>query len=202
MIHHIKGTVTAIENGIITIDVAGVGFGITVTRPELYSLSQSAQTLTYMHWNQETGPQLFGFATEVERQTFILIIGCSGIGPKIALSLLNQLPPREFLAAISLADTQKLSTLKGIGLKKAESMILQLQDKVKKLADSSPEIQEDNSTLLHIKNLTEVLNSLHYSRQEIAHTIEHLKKNNHLEKSSFDDLIRKSLSFLAKTKNS
>lgn len=202
MINHIKGTVSAIEQGSITVDVAGIGFGLSITTPEQYIVSQQVNLAVYMHWNQETGPQLFGFSSSIERQAFILIISCSGIGPKIALSILSQMSPHEFLAAISLADAQKLSSLKGIGLKKAESMILQLQDKVKKVAETLPNLQEDNLPLAHIKNITEVLISLHYSRHEIGHAIEHIKQNGSFASAPFDDLLRRSLTFLSKQKNS
>jgi len=201
MINHLKGSITAIEQNVVTIDVAGLGFGLAVCRPEQYTINQQAHLITYLHWNQETGPQLFGFSSTTERHAFTLILSCAGIGPKIALSILSQLSPQEFLTAITLADAQKLSSLKGIGLKKAESMIMQLQDKVKKLTDAIPAIQEDNQTLSHIKNITDVLTSLHYSRQEIGHAIEHLKQNSSFVTAPFDDLLRRSLTFLAKQKN-
>lgn len=201
MINHIRGTITAIDGVIITVDVGGFGLGLSVAQAHLYSLSQSVHFVTFLHWNQESGPQIFGFSSSLERQIFILIIGCSGIGPKIALAVLGQLSPHEFIAAVSLDDVKTLSSLKGIGLKKAEALILHLQDKLKKFTDMSSTVSGEHIALTHIKNITEVLTSLDYSRQEITFTMDHLKKNTAFASSSFDDLLRKSLTFLAKTKS-
>jgi Holliday junction DNA helicase RuvA len=201
MIQNIQGIVTAIEGQLITLDVGSIGFGVLVTHPELYTLGAKTLLLTYLHWHQETGPQLFGFSTPLERQLFIITIGCSGVGPKMALSLLNQLPAASFAAAVALGDVKILSSLKGIGTKKAESIILQLQDKIKKIETTADESSSDanSQTVLQLKNVSEVLSSLNYSRQEISGAIDYLK-HNEPSKSSFDELIRKALSFLAKTK--
>lgn len=201
MIQTIKGTVTVIEAQTITIELCGLGFGIQVTHPELYTTGSQAQLTTYLHWHQETGPQLFGFATALERQLFILTISCSGIGPKMALSLLSQISASSFAAAVALGDVKVLSSLKGIGTKKAESIILQLQDKIKKVDAPEENTPGDTNgqTLLQLKNVSDVLVSLNYSRQEITSAIDHLK-HNEPGKSSFDELIRKALAFLAKTR--
>ena len=59
---------------------------------------------TYLHWNQEQGPSIFGFASDIEREVFLLIISCSGIGPKIGLAVLAQIGSQSFIRAVQQED--------------------------------------------------------------------------------------------------
>lgn len=198
MIYMIKGVVKSVDSSLVIIDVQGVGFGVSVAHPELCVMGQAIELHTSMHWNQETGPQLFGFNTILERQIFTLIVGCSGVGPKLALSVLQALSPALFITAISLADTKTLSSINGIGTKKAESIIMQLRDKVDKFALGANMVEQPGSAWLEqIKNINEVLQSLNYSRGEISQALEHIKKTGS-PNQSFDELLRKALAFLAK----
>lgn len=201
MIHTIRGTVRATEGATIIIDVSGVGFGCTVPHPELYAERSSVELFTYFHWNQEQGPQLFGFATPQERQLFSIILTCAGIGPKVALALLQQCPSNQLAAAIALGDTALLSSLKGIGLKKAETLVLQLQSKMKQYipAEDATDSSDQSKLLNQLKNVSDVLQSLNYSRQEISHALEYLKTTT--SGAPFDELVRKALSYLSKPRS-
>jgi len=199
MIQSIHGTVRATEGSTITIEVSGIGFACQVTHPELYALNAPAALYTYFHWHQENGPQLFGFATTQERQLFGIILTCAGIGPKVALSLITQCPHNQLAAAIALGDVALLSSLKGIGLKKAESIVLQLQSKMKQYVPSEEKSDDRQSQLLtQLKNVSDVLSSLNYSRQEISQAIDHLKTT--AASSQFDELVRKALAYLSKAR--
>ncbi len=199
MIYSLKGTVIALEQLLLVIDVQGVGYGVQVVHPEVYSLQQPVTVLTYVHWNQENGPQLFGFSSTFERQTFMILVGCSGIGPKMALGILSQISPADLVSTVLVGDVKALSALKGVGPKKAESLIVQLQDKVKKLEHSSSATGSDDqpALLANLKSVSEVLNSLGYSRIEVSQALDHLKTQA-TATSSFDELVRKALGFLAK----
>lgn len=200
MIYSLKGMVIALEQALLVIDVQGVGYGVQVVHPEIYSLQQPVTLLTFVHWNQENGPQLFGFSSAFERQTFMILVGCSGIGPKMALGILSQISPADLVSSVLVGDVKTLSSLKGVGPKKAESLILQLQDKVKKLESHQEAAApgEQSALLLNLKNVSEVLASLSYSRTEVSQALDHLKSQA-TAASSFDELVRKALGFLAKS---
>lgn len=196
MINFLKGTILECKDHILTIDVHGVGFQVTI--PENTPVIKGEQTALYIYlqWHQEQGPILFGFQNELEKAIFLLIISCSGIGPKIALSILSSMKPTSFLKAIQTDDQKALSSISGIGAKKAEQMIVQLRHKATKLLESGI-ASEDNDNFEHWKNISEVLTSLHYSRSEITNALGHIQENSP-ENVSFDLLLRKALSFLSK----
>lgn len=197
MIHHIRGSVHEISEAMIIIDVSGIGYGIAVSTPHVYEVGKQVSLYIHSHWNQETGAQLFGFTNPIEKTIFGLIISCSGIGPKLGLAILADFSPSAFIMAITTADVKALSSVSGVGAKKAESMILQLRDKVSKI-NRSAFVQTDSRHLTYLKQVSDVLDSLNYSRQEIQSALEFAKTHCSLESAPFDELMRKSLSFLAK----
>ncbi len=197
MIHHITGSVHSISENLVVIDVQGIGYGVAVANPHIYSVNNQASLSVYTHWSAENGPQLFGFANQLEKTIFGLIISCSGIGPRLGLAILADFSPASFVMAITTGDVKALSSVSGVGAKKAESMILQLRDKVTKIGNFEF-AKSDAHHLAHLKQVSDVLDSLSYSRQEIQGALEYVKKNCIIESAPFDELMRKSLSFLSK----
>lgn len=195
MIAYLSGTVHDIKPPLITLVVNGIGFAVNV--PARYSLQKgSLVTLEiYSHMTQDNGIQLFGFENSDEKSVFALIISCSGLGPRIGLAVLSSLTPSLFVSAILTSDIKGLSSIEGIGPKKAESMILQLKDKASKVALDQSEITVGAG---HVKQLSDVLASLGYSRSEITSALEHLRQQGMLQQAPFDELVRKGLGFLAK----
>ena len=124
-----------------------------------------------------------------------------GVGPKLAVGILCQLSPVDFITAITLNNSKLLSSLKGIGQKKAETMILYLQDKIKKLELPGQTLGsgQDAALLTNIKHVTDALTFLSYSRSEITNALDFLKTNA-TQTNTFDELMRKALAYLAKTK--
>lgn len=197
MIKSLTGVIKELENNTVTLISSGIGFQVNVPDDKIFIKGQSIELSIYFHWNQETGPQLFGFISNQERNIFSLVIGCSGFGPKIGLTILNSTSPQAFIQAIMLSDIKALSSINGLGVKKAESMVLQLKDKVSKLSiDQVSTIA--NSSLHIIKEVNEALSSLNYTRAEINGALEFAKQNISLDKAPFDEILRKALSFLAK----
>ena len=197
VIAYLSGLVRVAQGSVITLVVNGIGFLVHV--PSSYSLSMgsAAELEIYTHVTQEQGMQLFGFQSSDERIVFKLIIGCSGLGPKIALALLSNLTPSLFISAIMTGDSRALSSVEGIGAKKAESMIMQLKDKVAKLVLTG-EPKQESRAMLTLKQLSDVLSSLGYSRLEITRALQYLQENGLLGQASFDELLRKALALLAK----
>ncbi len=197
MITWLEGTIKQIDEHSITIQQNGIGFGVYI--PNAYAL-QVGQTIAlhiHLHWNQEQGPTLFGFRSENEKTVFLLIISCPGIGPKIALSILANITIENFLIAVQTNSIATLTAINGIGTKKAEQMIVQLRDKVSKLITIMA--IDQHQQLSYWKELSDVLISLNYSRQEVAQALSTLKTDKQIPES-FDQALRKALSFLAKRK--
>lgn len=197
MIDHIQGTVTSIIPDRIIVSAGPVGFALVVPQSTQPVVGQSIILYIYLHWNQEQGPTFFGFFNEIERQLFCLMIGCSGIGPKIALAILGHMTPAQFVHAIKTEDENVLSSINGIGSKKAEHIIVQLKHKIAKHIELSG--YADQTDALQKRNeLTQVLASLHYSKQEIHNTLAHLQEQHEIALLPFDQLMRYALAFLAK----
>ncbi|MCK4265010.1 Holliday junction branch migration protein RuvA [Candidatus Babeliales bacterium] len=192
------GTIKEIKEQHVTLLVNGIGFGLSVPQTNNLEKNKSTEFYTYLHWNSENGPSLFGFQEEIDRIVFLMIIDCSKIGPKIALSVLENMTANEFLETISSQDEKRLSTINGIGEKKAENIIMQLKHKVSKLISSGTIKPSQTSGLSNYQTLSDALLSLGYTRQEITKTIQNLSKEANDKSLSFDQLMRRALSFLSK----
>lgn len=200
MLNTLTGTITQITETEITLTAGAFGFAISVPSPSSYQEKQEILLHIYMHWNQENGPSLYGFAQSQEKEIFGIIIGCSGIGPRIGLAILADLGVSGVLNAVHQENEKALSGVNGIGPKKAEQLIVQLKHKVKKLLSSGAHLADDESMRQHWQQIHEVLSSLNYSRGEIARAMKHLEKENAGTNLPFDQLMRQALSFLAKSR--
>ena len=197
MISYITGTVKTSAKQQITLQVGGFGLSVTVADTAPFALGKSATVLIHVHWSVENGPSLYGFADELQRQVFILIIHCAGIGPKIALASLGSIGAKQFLLAIQTGDIQTLSKVNGIGTKKAEQIIVQLKHKIGTLIEGNSALDQTDS-LVQWHTLGQALESLNYSRMEVDHALDHVKQGYGQSDCSFDQLLRFALSFLAK----
>lgn len=198
MISQLTGTVTLLQEHSITLNVSGIGFDIAVLHQNNLIKDKSATLYIYMDWNQENGPSLYGFSTIEEKTVFMLITSCHGIGPKIAVSMLQQMNPGQIIEAINTNDTKALSSINGIGIKKAEQIAVHLKHKVEKLLTS--DIAFENPTISsHWNDLSQALTALNYSRTEVAQALSHLKQNKKTE-ATFDQLLRQALSYLSQAR--
>lgn len=197
MIATIAGIITSINEQSIIIEQHGIGFECFVATPQSYAPQQQATIQTYMHWNQENGPTLYGFNSTMEKTIFLLIISCSGIGPKIGLAVLHHLDPATFLQAIVEENIKVLSSISGIGAKKAEQISVTLKHKVAKLLKDQPNIASTSTSLSNWKDLTDTLTSLGYNSTEIKSVTNFLKENNIDASVPFATILRKSLAFLS-----
>ena len=131
MIGFLRGQVAALKADYCLLDVHGVGYRVFVagsTRNKL-RLKEETQLFTYMNVYQD-GITLYGFASEEEYDIFQLLIGVSGIGPKVALGILSAITVESLCKAIQNKQATVLTKLPGIGKKSAERLILELKDKV------------------------------------------------------------------------
>ena len=134
MIARLKGEIWEALPGRLVVGVAGVGYLVVVPMSTYDAVSPvlgaTVDLLTHLHV-RENALTLFGFATEAEKDLFILLYErVSGIGPAIAISILSGMPVESFKAGVVSGDIAALSQIKGLGKKTAERIILELKDKV------------------------------------------------------------------------
>jgi holliday junction DNA helicase RuvA len=197
MFNSLQGKITDIHEKMVTVAVGGVGFAVYVAQPGHYSSDTTTYLYTYLHWNQENGPSIYGFATELERKVFLLIIDCPKIGPSIALNILSQVSACEFLEMITTGSEAALSNLNGIGSKKAEQLIVALRGKVQKLINSGGIALEKQQSFVQWQQLSEVLTSLNYSKPEVIKATQYVAEKYTGQNYPLDQLIRAALSYLS-----
>lgn len=134
----------------LTLDVQGVGYEVHIPLSTYYALPNLDEvTALNIHTHlREDAIQLFGFLSQSEKESFLLLTSVSGIGPKLALSVLSSLPITDLVHAIQNEDVEKLATVPGIGKKSAGRIVLELKDKVGKIQGGSSRLATaDNSAV-------------------------------------------------------
>ena len=132
MITFLQGQLVDKQPTRIVLDVNGVGYELFIpisSYDRLPSCDDPCRILTHDHVREDSHI-LFGFMTEDERRTFLLLVSISGIGPKLALSVLSGLNVREIRLAVADGDVKRLNSISGIGKKTAERIIVELRDKI------------------------------------------------------------------------
>jgi len=135
MIARLRGRVSARTRGGLILDVNGVGYLVAAT-PSVHRLGDGEIVVeTHLHV-REDALQLYGFATTDERELFELLLGVSGVGPKVALAIVSGSPPAELRRAIARDDYKRFEAIPGIGRKTAQRVVLELKEKLAPTADA------------------------------------------------------------------
>ena len=132
MIEYIRGSIAELSPTMAVLDANGVGYGLSISL-NTYTAIQglSGDVKLYVHESiREDAYQLWGFATKVERELFLLLTTVSGVGPASARVILSSMTTRELCDAISRSDERLLKSAKGIGGKTAQRIIVELKDKI------------------------------------------------------------------------
>jgi Holliday junction DNA helicase RuvA len=139
VIAHLRGTVLDKHPNRVTVDVHGVGYDVAVPVSTFYVVGDTGTEVTLrIHTHvREDALSLFGFATRLEQELFERLIGVSGIGPKLALSVLSGIEPAELVSAIHTSDVARLTSIPGVGKKTAERIVLELKDRLPKVRTES-----------------------------------------------------------------
>jgi Holliday junction DNA helicase RuvA len=143
MIAHLTGTLLSKQATSVIVDVAGVGYEVTIPVSTFYDLEDvggNVQLRIYTHV-REDALQLFGFKTARERELFLKIISVTGIGPKLGITLLSGMSADELIASIRTNNLARLTLIPGVGRKTAERLIVELREKVAEL--SSAQLEEE-----------------------------------------------------------
>lgn len=143
MIAHLSGTLLSKQPNSVILDVAGVGYEVTIPVSTFYDLEEAGsnvQLRIYTHV-REDALQLYGFKTARERELFLRLISVSGIGPRLGITLLSGMSADEMIASIRTNNLARLTLIPGVGRKTAERLVMELRDKVASL--SSAELEEE-----------------------------------------------------------
>jgi Holliday junction DNA helicase RuvA len=119
------------SGGEVVVDVNGVGYRLAVSGETLEHVPAAGKQVT-LHSHlivRDDALQLYGFATEEERDLFLMLLGVQSVGPKVALAVLSGAPPRELLAALAAGDTARFQAVPGIGKRTAERIVVELREK-------------------------------------------------------------------------
>jgi Holliday junction DNA helicase RuvA len=136
MIALISGKVAVRRTDHVVVDCGGVGYRLAVSSETLRHVPAVGHDIV-LHSHlvvRDDALALYGFATEEERELFLMLLGVQSVGPKVALAVLSGGPPRELLAALAAGDTGRLQAVPGVGKRTAERIVVELREKV---ADSA-----------------------------------------------------------------
>ena len=132
MIALVSGTVAVRRGDHVVVDCGGVGYRLSVSAETLRHVpAVGKHVLLHSHMVvRDDALLLYGFATEEERELFLMLIAVQSVGPKVALAVLSGGPPRELLKAVAAGDTGRLQAAPGVGKRTAERIIVELREKV------------------------------------------------------------------------
>ncbi len=179
----------------VVVDVGGVGYRVTIPLSTFYRLGEPGSDvilLTHTHV-REDALALFGFLTEAEQALFERLISVSGVGPKLAISILSGIETPDLVAALQASDVSRLTRIPGVGKKTAERLSLELKDKMKGLA-ATEEVAPPSAASSAQEDLVSALVHLGYSRPEAERGVERALGQG---EGRFEDLLRRSLRVLS-----
>ena len=194
MISLLRGKIAQKSLGKVIIDVNGVGYGVTVPLSTYYRLpEQGAETELNIHTNmKDSGIELFGFLSQDEQDMFSLLIGVSGVGPKMATNILSNISPADFAGAIAAGGLPKRK-IPGIGPKLAGRLMNELKDKVLEF-QSAENVSEDAGVN---ESVISALMNLGYKRAEIDERVSEIEDITSKE-DSLEVALRESLKVMKK----
>jgi Holliday junction DNA helicase RuvA len=193
MIGRIQGILVSVHPPRLLVDCQGVGYEIDVPMSTLYQLPETNQKITLLtHFQvREDAQQLFGFATETEREAFRQLIKISGVGSRTALAVLSGMSVNELAQAIAMQEAGRLTQVPGIGKKTAERLCLELKGKLAPdlgIVGGKPQVIEASSEVL------QALLALGYSEKEAHLALKQIPPD-----ATVSDGIRMGLKYLSKS---
>ena len=196
MIAHLRGRVLRKEPQEVVVDVAGVGYRVTIPVSTFYRLGDEGSEvslLTHTHVREDV-LALFGFLTAGEQDLFEKLISVAGVGPKLAINVLSGIEAPDLVAALKASDVARLTRIPGVGKKTAERLVLELKDKMPALL-VAPGAAAAAPTAGPREDLVSALVHLGYSRPEAERGVERALKED--GGGRFEDLLRRTLRILS-----
>jgi Holliday junction DNA helicase RuvA len=196
MIAHLRGKLLAKHPNQVIVETAGVGYDVTISVPTFSDLpAVGTEVALHIHTQvREDLIALYGFLRPSEKLLFEKLITVSGIGPKLAITILSGMPADELASAIRRNDIARLTRIPGIGKKTAERMVLELRDKLPEAGPpSAPAMPAMSATE---EDVLSALLNLGYQRAAAEKALSVVTKNG--KPAAFDALFREALSALSK----
>lgn len=192
MYDYIKGNISEISPTEVIVECCGIGYSIMISLQTYDILKDSSEAKIFIyHYIREDDEQFYGFATKDERELFKLLISVSGVGVASARMMLSSLSDEEIRNAIMGEDVAKIKSIKGIGLKTAQRLILDLKDKIVKgggVDKANLTIQESNN---NIDEATTALLNLGFTKANISKILPSILKSE--PQASIETIIREAL---------
>ncbi len=193
MITFLKGTIFEKDFGYIVIDVNGVGYSVNITLDTYFTNEEKSDAFIYIyHHIWQDGQELYGFTGKTERSVFKKMIAVSGVGPKLACRILQNVESQKFISLISGGQTDKLTKINGLGKKTAEKLVFELKDKFIKEFSGVVTYSQENTELMETAVMALV--SLGYKESQVRNVIAGiLEVHKHI---SIEDLIKEGLAIV------
>ena len=199
MIAYLQGRVLTITSETAIVEVGGVGYELYCSGGAFRKITvgEIVELYTYLQV-KEDGITLFGFASPKEKELFLKVISVSGVGPKMGIAILTGLSADEFTQAIATADVKRLSTVKGLGKKTAEKIVLELHGKISAAevmnasADPITAAMESGAQKVSPQDEEAIsaLMGLGFTKNESANAVKRAKEQG---ATTTEDIIRKAL---------
>ena len=194
MIAWIQGALLSKAADRVVVNVDGVGYEVNIPFSTYYELGELGDRVSlhvYTHVREDT-LSLYGFLTPLEKRLFILLLGVSGVGPRLAIAVLSGLPVEELMRAISEADIVRLSSVPGIGKKTAERLALELREKVRPILAELGKGAGGPVVVSSVQSdVVSALVNLGYGRPIAEKAVSLVTKD--IPEARFEDLLRRSL---------
>lgn len=195
MIDYIKGTVAELTPTRVVLDNSGIGYRMEISLQTYESLEGKSEATVFIHHHfREDIEQYYGFATKDERELFELIISVSGIGVNSARMMLSSFSAEELRQAIIGEDVNKIKSVKGIGLKSAQRMVLELKDKIMKGEGASSEVLFKASNNEATEEATRALTMLGFNKTNISKAVQAILKKD--PNAKVEDIIKQALKMM------
>ena len=190
MIAHIRGRLIEKNPDHAVIECNGLGYHINISLQTFSNIPDEENVKLFTHFVvREDANILYGFLTKTEREIFKLLISVSGVGPSTAITMLSSMDTSEIQHAIAGEDVAKIQSVKGIGIKTAQRVIVDLRDKILKSYEISEEFPTSNNT---IKNeALSALEVLGFSRKKVEKVIQVILQDS--PAISLEELIKQAL---------
>lgn len=197
MIAHLRGTLLTKHPNQAIVEAGGVGYDVTISVPTFSELpSAGAEVALHIHTHvREDALSLYGFLRVAEKQLFEKLLTVSGIGPKLAITILSGMPADEMVASIRGGDVARLTRIPGIGKKTAERMVLELRDKLPAMPGAA-EVNVPQATPME-EDVISALVNLGYQRAAAEKALQVAARVGK-SSASFEALFRESLAALAR----
>lgn len=148
MLYSVRGNVIHMEQGFVVIECAGVGYRCQTTLNTMKNIKNGTEATLYTYLNvREDAVELYGFYSTQELSCFKTLTSVSGVGPKMALSLLSELSPEQIAMCVSASDVKSLTRAQGVGPKLAQRIILELKDKLSVFPQSDMTVESKGSVI-------------------------------------------------------